>query len=281
MDYYNSSIKKAIKYIEENLNEQLDLNNISKAASYSPYHFSRVFKQATGENINNMIKRLRLAQSTHELLFQNSSITEIGLNIGYETPSSFNKAFKKLFNMSPREYKKQTEENLKNHFQELKIKPEIIDIKEDIYTLFDRSLGEYNDAAIEAWNKLISKEEHLKEINYEFLGKRYFGLCYDNPNITEYDYMRYEACLLLDNEELPKIDSRHIKILPKGRYVVLKYIGSYDNLYNIWFQFYGWVYNKNLQLSNFPPVEEYLDNPEDILEGNIKYNTTNLMLKLD
>jgi AraC-like DNA-binding protein len=109
MDYYNSSIKKAIKYIEENLNEQLDLNNISKAASYSPYHFSRVFKQATGENINNMIKRLRLAQSTHELLFQNSSITEIGLNIGYETPSSFNKAFKKLFNMSPREYKKQTE----------------------------------------------------------------------------------------------------------------------------------------------------------------------------
>lgn len=56
-----------------------------------------------------MIKRLRLAESTRDLIYQNSSITEIGLDVGYETPSSFNKAFKQIFNMSPREYKQQTE----------------------------------------------------------------------------------------------------------------------------------------------------------------------------
>ena len=280
MESSHPSIEKAIEYIEENLNEALDLTEIAKVASYSQFHFSRIFKQATGENVNNMIKRLRLAQSTRELMYQKSSITEVGLNVGYETPSSFNKVFKQVFNMSPSEYKKKTEENLKNYLLELQTEPEIIYIEKEIYMYFDRSLGEYNDAAISAWGKLIKYSE-LDENNIKFSKKRYFGLCYDNPKITEYEKMRYEACISMQIDESKLLNPKQIKILPKGRYAVLKFIGDYYDLYEVWFHFYGWIFNKKLQLDNFPPIEEYLDSPIDVLNGKVVNYTTNLMLKLD
>ena len=280
MESSHPSIEKSIEYIEENLNEALDLTEIAKVASYSQFHFSRIFKQATGENVNNMIKRLRLAQSTRELMYQKSSITEVGLNVGYETPSSFNKVFKQVFNMSPSEYKKKTEENLKNYLLELQTEPEIIYIEKEIYMYFDRSLGEYNDAAISAWGKLIKYSE-LDENNIKFSKKRYFGLCYDNPKITEYEKMRYEACISMQIDESKLLNPKQIKILPKGRYAVLKFIGDYYDLYEVWFHFYGWIFNKKLQLDNFPPIEEYLDSPIDVLNGKVVNYTTNLMLKLD
>ncbi|WP_458699412.1 GyrI-like domain-containing protein [Sulfurospirillum sp. 1307] len=280
MSSKNSPIQKAIEYIEKNLHETLSLNEIAKVASYSPFHFSRIFKQETGENINSMIKRLRLAQSTHYLMYRNSLITEIGLDVGYETPSSFNKAFKQIFNMSPREYKLETENNLKKYIKKLKTEPIIIDFKEDIYTYFDRSLGEYNDAAISAWNKLITQIE-LNKVELEFSDKRYFGLCFDNPKITEYEKMRYEACISVNKDEQNQINLKKIKILPKGKYAKLKFCGDYEDLYDVWFQFYGWIYKKQLELDNFPPIEEYLDSPKDILNGNTLVNTTNLLLKIN
>lgn len=279
MDSRKTSVEKAIEYIEKNLNETLDLYKIAKVAAYSPYHFSRIFKQVTGENIKDMIKRLRLAQSTRELIYQDSSITNIGLNIGYETPSSFNKVFKQIFKMNPSEYKKKTEENLQKSFQKLQIEPAIIKIEENIYTYFKRSLGEYNDAATKAWNNLIQQGE-LNDDTIKLSNKRYFGLCYDNPKITEYDQMRYEPCISISADGKKTLSPKKIRILPKGEYAILKYNGDYDDLYDIWFQFYGWVYYKNLELDNFPPIEEYLDNPKDILNRKIVYNTTNLLLKI-
>jgi len=110
--------------------------------------------------------------------------------------------------------------------------------------------------------------------------KRYFGLCYDNPKITEYDQMRYEACISISNNNKKALSPNEIRIIPKGKYAMLKHNGNYSDLYDIWFQFYSWIYEKNLELDNFPPIEEYLDNPKDILNGNIVYNTTNLLLKV-
>jgi AraC family transcriptional regulator len=277
MDIRQESIKKTVDYIENNLNEQLNLNEIAKVASYSPYHFSRIFKQVTGENLNNMIKRLRLAQSTKELMYDKSAITHVGLNVGYETPSSFNKAFKQLFGISPTEYKKKTKENLKKYLKQLKTSPEIIDISKEISVFYGRCLGEYGYAATESWGKLIKKVE---SDNMKLCNKRYFGLCYDNPNITQFNQMRYEACITVDKQEIDYIDKKKLKVLPKGEYAILKYDGSYDSLYDIWLQFYGWIDKENLQLDNFPPIEEYLENPKDIINGKISKTTTILMLKL-
>lgn len=276
MNLHEKSVNKAIKYIEENLTEELTLEEVSKEVAYSPYHFSRIFKQFTGENILSMIKRLRLAQSTRELLHKDSNITEVGLNVGYETSSSFNKAFKQTFQCSPSLYKKKIEENLINYRKSLKNEPRIINIEKEITLIYTRSIGEYAESAFKSWDELINLS-HKNSITFE--DKKYFGLCFDDPTITDYEKMRYEACLTIQNINLPK--NFDIKTIPKGKYVVLKHLGDYEELYDVWLQFYGWVLEKDLKLTNFPPFEEYLNNPKDVLEGNINSFETNLYLNLD
>jgi len=276
MNLQEESINKAIQYIENNLSEELSLDEVSEVVAYSPYHFSRLFKQFTGENIMSMIKRLRLAQSTRELLHKDSSITEIGLNVGYETSSSFNKAFKQVFGYSPSVYKKELEENLKRYKRKLKDEPKIVTVEKEIITIFSRATGEYGEAAFQSWQRLIALSDE-KSLNFE--NKKYFGICFDDPTITEYKKMRYEACLSIDNktEDYKKYS---YKSIPKGKYAVLKHKGDYEELYEIWLQFYGWIIEKNLKLADFPPFEEYLNNPKKVLQKETTDFETNLYLLL-
>ena len=97
-DDYLQSIYKVIYYIEQNYNDDLTLEELSKVASFSKYHFHRIFKSIIGENLSEYIKRVRLSSTT--LKFKtDKKITQIALDSGYETNSSFSKAF--LFKVSP------------------------------------------------------------------------------------------------------------------------------------------------------------------------------------
>jgi len=269
-------IIKAIRYIETHLNEELTLESIADVASYSPYHFSRIFKRATGENIGGMIKRLRLAQSTHRLLHTTSPITEIALDIGYETHSSFNKAFKKIFGISPSEYQRKRQEDLKKHRQNLFHTPELITFNAPLSTLSVRALGEYGEAALNAWGEIIT-QAHTQGTS--IAGRRYFGLCFDNPSITEYQKMRYEACVH-HTPQYPLIEGLETQYFPKGTYARVRHQGSYDDLYDVWLQFYGWINEQGYILADFPPLEEYLDNPEEISLRAPDENVTYLYLLL-
>ena len=59
-DEYIQSVYKVIFYIEQNYNYDLNLDELSKVASFSKYHFHRVFKSIVGENLSDYIRRVRL-----------------------------------------------------------------------------------------------------------------------------------------------------------------------------------------------------------------------------
>ena len=104
-DDYIQSVCKVILYIEQNYNDNLTLEELSKIASFSKYHFHRIFKSIVNENLSDYIRRVRLQSAT--LKFKtNQKITEIALSSGYETNASFSKAFKKHFGITPKEFSK-------------------------------------------------------------------------------------------------------------------------------------------------------------------------------
>lgn len=98
-------INKAIIHITENTDQLITVNQLAKVVGFSPYHFHRMFRKHTGENIAKFSRRIRLNNSAYQLLTTNMSITEVARESGYSTPSSFTKAFKKMFFFSPREFK--------------------------------------------------------------------------------------------------------------------------------------------------------------------------------
>ncbi len=86
-DYINR-INKAIVYINENISEELNLENVAKASYFSKYHFHRIFKSITGETVSDYIKRIRLEKSAHILGVMKNSITEIAIELDLILPNS-------------------------------------------------------------------------------------------------------------------------------------------------------------------------------------------------
>jgi len=63
-DDYIQRVYTVILYIEQNYGEDLTLEELSRVASFSKYHFHRIFKFIIGENLSDYIRRVRLSSTT-------------------------------------------------------------------------------------------------------------------------------------------------------------------------------------------------------------------------
>ncbi len=104
----NTSLyQKLNEYIEAHIDEELTLAHLAGEFYTSKYHIAHVFKEATGLSIHQYITKKRLALCK-EALLENISITEVYESFGFGDYSSFYRAFKKEFGISPKDYKKST-----------------------------------------------------------------------------------------------------------------------------------------------------------------------------
>lgn len=74
-------IYKVLEYIEEHLNEPLPLEKLAKASTYSAFHFQRIFKGNIGETPAAYIKRLRMENAAHLLIYEQHTPVCNSLNI--------------------------------------------------------------------------------------------------------------------------------------------------------------------------------------------------------
>ncbi len=104
---YLIRINRVFDFIDNNLHSDLSLDKLSAIAFFSPFHFHRIFKFITDETLNQYVKRKRIEKSASDLLHQNTKTIEIAYKYGFKDKSSFSRAFKKQFGISPTEFKKQ------------------------------------------------------------------------------------------------------------------------------------------------------------------------------
>ncbi len=98
--------QELLSYIEEHLDESLLLNHLSEEFYTSKYHISHIFKENMGISIHQYILKKRLELS-REAILTHASIHEAMLLCGFGDYSSFYRAFKKEYGISPKEYRKQ------------------------------------------------------------------------------------------------------------------------------------------------------------------------------
>ena len=121
---YTKEIKKAMNYIENNLNEGIRLEEAAAFAGFSKYHFQRVFKRETGLNLYEYIQKRRLAEASSLLLNSNIRILDIAVYLCFESQEAFTRAFKKVYGLPPGQYRKVLK-NLTNGGMNMKKNTEI------------------------------------------------------------------------------------------------------------------------------------------------------------
>lgn len=97
-------MEKAIKYIHENYNKDLNLAVVSNYVSLNYSYFSHMFKVYTGQNFVDYLKKIRIEQAKILLKNLELKIFEVGTIVGYKNPKRFTKVFRELEGISPKEY---------------------------------------------------------------------------------------------------------------------------------------------------------------------------------
>ena len=106
-------IKNILRYVDEHYHEPLTQADIATRFYFTPQYFSRYFKQCTGVTFSEHLTGRRLHGARQELLYTDKLITEIAFNNGFSDERSFINAFKKLYQITPHQYRKTVMGNLK------------------------------------------------------------------------------------------------------------------------------------------------------------------------
>ncbi|MFA9557746.1 helix-turn-helix domain-containing protein [Evansella sp. AB-rgal1] len=91
----------ALHYIEENLDNTIDLHEVAKIAFCSEYHFKRLFSLLSGITISEYIRRRRLTLAALELKNNQMKVIDIALKYGYKSPDAFSRAFQSFHGVTP------------------------------------------------------------------------------------------------------------------------------------------------------------------------------------
>ena len=101
-----NKIKLAMKYINDNYNKDISINDLAEKFAMSPNYFSAIFKRITGHTTVNFIKEIRLKKACEHLIHSNKSVVEISKEVGYEDSQYFFRVFKKATGQTPLQYKR-------------------------------------------------------------------------------------------------------------------------------------------------------------------------------
>lgn len=101
----NGIVAKAKAYINANFHKELSLDDVSEEVNISPYYFSKIFKEETGENFIEYVTAVRMEKAKELLLSSSLSMKEICAQVGYSDPNYFSRTFKKNVGVTPTEYK--------------------------------------------------------------------------------------------------------------------------------------------------------------------------------
>jgi AraC family transcriptional regulator len=106
---HRKSVERAIACMRSNLasnwDSDLSLAALSREACYSTSHFIQVFTKVTGATPHHFLTSLRMQRAKELLQATTASVTDVGLEVGYESPPTFSRTFRAYVGLSPVEFR--------------------------------------------------------------------------------------------------------------------------------------------------------------------------------
>jgi len=211
-------IEKTILFIAKNFRGELLLFDLAKEIGLSKFHFHRLFKKEIGITPLQYINKLKIEHAAHFLImYPNSKQLEVAFESGFSSPVEFARTFKRFYNISPMNFRK-------NKLGEKKIKSQ----KSDIYSPIEITYLKQQKIPISQTNLLSDNLFNL----YKKLIKRIYkpafsiGFYIDTPMHLPLNECRYFAGL--ENENITN-NQTYFEI-EEGYYTYFNIQGDFESI---------------------------------------------------
>jgi len=244
---------------------------LSGVANFSKFHFHRQFSNYTGITVFKLVQLIRLRRSSYELLYnEQSSILIIALNAKFESAEAFSRAFKKAFEQTPSQFRKQPIQQ-----------PWLIEFKIPVYHgkhNMNVTLTDFNEIQVAALEhrkspKLINETIDIfiqwrKQFGYSPKNSKAYGIVYDDPDNVNPEDFRFDLCGEVKRPVEKNSFGVVAKIIPKGRCAVLRHAGSLDNIGDtVCYLYSNWLPQSAEELRDFPCFFHYVKSSSEVPEN--------------
>ncbi|MBT2969598.1 MAG: AraC family transcriptional regulator [Candidatus Thiodiazotropha sp. (ex Ctena orbiculata)] len=271
---YRQRVIRVVEYIYDHLDADLNVHRLAEVAYMSPYHFHRIYRELAQETLNASIRRLRLHRAAGELIRSTKPIPRIAKEAAYGSPEAFSRAFAQQFGESPANYRNsRSERGGRNDGPFLAMLPPDNKEYSEMYTVEILETdpvkligyphqGDYMEIgrAFERLAVYAASHQLFSE------STRSIGLYYDDPKSVEVEKLNAFAGMTLAKEtEVPRDDETlQVSEIPGGTCASLVFKGPYAELEKPYDWFFGeWLPQSGYEAADFPPFEEYLNDPKD------------------
>ena len=103
--YDSNILKQVIKYCSKNYAQDITLANIAEVLHVSKYYVSHLFGKKLKISFSDYINTMRIKRACELLNKKDMSVIDIGFAVGYNSTRSFNRCFKNICGVSPKEYR--------------------------------------------------------------------------------------------------------------------------------------------------------------------------------
>ncbi len=187
-------------YIQTHLEADLSLHALAQRTQQSAFSLHRAFKQATGTTLAKYVAQARLTRAAHALVFQQSKVLDLALELGYQNHETFSRAFKRLYGCSPKDYRASgnwlqrpqpavLDKRQQGPYQLSATRPQLM---RDIRIAYVRYAGDYTQVPESIWAELTSELA-----NQQVAWGQFLGVAHDDPRRTPAGQCRYDAAVIV------------------------------------------------------------------------------------
>ncbi len=258
---YRTRIDRVIKALSADPVTPRKLGELARIANFSRFHFDRIYHAMVGESVIETARRLRLTRAAHLLATTDCAVTDVAMEVGYESVQTFSRAFRAFTSISPSSFRcrrvrlaELVKGPVKRQEGGSRMQVEILEripVRAHVF----RHKGPMT-AAHETFSRLWQWQV---ERGLAGTAKEAIGICYGDPQAGE--TFRYYAGVTF---ETPVAAEGGVEIheVPGGKYANYRLIGSYDQIPAAFHRFYGeWLPGSGYVPDDRPALEIYRNNP--------------------
>ncbi|WP_314780631.1 GyrI-like domain-containing protein [Actinomyces massiliensis] len=261
-EQYQRQLDAVTDYIYAHLDDDLSLDRLADVSGFSPYHWHRIYRAVRGETAAQTVRRLRLERAA-TMLAQNAwPLERIARRAGFTSADAFSRAFQRAYDRTPGRFRSDRAGGPNGTGGSRR--PAVIPDAE--------SPTPYPVRVEERPERRLAVAEHrgsymgigrafARVVDRMGLRKPMVAIYEDDPDAVPEAALRAVAGAVVGPEaEVP--EDLETRVVPAGRYAVMRYTGPYSSMHAAYLWLYGqWLPTSGHEPRNHPVVEEYLTDP--------------------